>query len=71
MAAKRNELVAIPQVLDLVVVRGSVVSIDAMSCQRVIAAAQVERGADYLLALKDNQRMLAYQVRGHFAPLLA
>lgn len=71
VAAKRNELGAIPQVLDLVEVRGSVVSIDAMGCQRVIAATLVERGADYVLALKDNQRTLADQVRGHFAPLLA
>lgn len=71
VAAKRNELVAIPLVLDLVEVRGSVASIDAMGCQRVVAATLVERGADYMLALKDNQRTLADQVRGHFAPLLA
>ena len=48
------ELVAIPQVLDLVAVRGSVVSIvvsiDAMGCQRAVAATLVARGADYLLA---------------------
>lgn len=71
VAAKRNELVAIPQVLDLVEVCGHVVSIDAMGCQRAIAATLVERGADYRLALKDNQRTLAEQVRRHFAPLLA
>ena len=53
------ELVAIPQVLDLVAVRGSVVSIDAMGCQRAMAAMLVARGADYLLALQDNQRALA------------
>ena len=71
VAAKRNELVAIPHVLDLVAVRGSVVSIDAMGCQRAVAATLVARGADYLLALKDNQRALAEQVRDHFAPLLS
>ena len=71
VAAKRNELVAIPQVLDLVEVCGHVVSIDAMGCQRAIAATLVERGADYMLALKNNQRTLAEQVRSHFAPLLA
>ena len=36
--------------LDLVAVRGSVVSIDAMGCQRAVAATLVARGADYLLA---------------------
>ena len=46
VAAKRNELVAIPHVLDLVAVRGSVVSIDAMGCQRAVAATLVARGAD-------------------------
>lgn len=70
VAHKRNELVAVPQVLDLVEVRGSVVSIDAMGCQRAVAATLVARGADYVLALKANQRALAEQVRDHFAPLL-
>lgn len=71
VAAKRNEVVAIPQVLDLVEVRGSVVSIDAAGCQRAIAATLVERGADYRLALKQNQGELHAQVAAHFAPLLA
>ena len=71
VAAKRNEPVAIPQVLALVAVRGRVGSIDARGCPRVMAATLGERGADYLRALKDNQRTLADHVRGHFAPLLA
>lgn len=70
VAAKRNELVALPQVLDLVAVAGSVVSIDALGCQRAIAATLLERGAAYVLALKQNQRALAEQVRAHFTPLL-
>ena len=68
--AKRNEVVAIPQVLDLVEVSGSVVSIDALGCQRAIAAKLVEKGADYVLALKQNQGELHAQVAAHFAPLL-
>lgn len=44
------ELVAIPQILDLVAVRGNVVSIDAIGCQRAVAATPLARGADYLLA---------------------
>lgn len=70
VAAKHNELVAIPQVLDLVEVAGSVVSIDALGCQRAIATTLVERGADYVLALKQNHRTLAEQVASHFTPLL-
>ena len=71
VSAKRNELDAIPQVLALVDVRGSVVSIDAMGCQRAVAADLVGRGADYVLALKQNQGDLHAQVNAHFAPLLA
>lgn len=68
--AKRNELVAIPQVLDLVAVGQSVVSIDAMGCQRAVAATLVEREADYVLALKQNQGELYTQVVAHFGPLV-
>jgi len=71
VAAKRNELAALPQVLAQVDVAGSVVSIDAMGCQRELAAMLVERGADYVLALKQNQGELHAQVAAHFAPLLA
>lgn len=70
VAAKRNELVALPQVLDLVDVRGSVVSVDAMGCQRAVAATVVARGADYVLALKQNQGELHAQVGAHFRALL-
>ena len=70
VAAKRNEVAAIPQVLDLVDVTGSVVSLDAMGCQRAVAATLVERGADYVLALKQNQGDLHAQVVAHFVPLL-
>jgi predicted transposase YbfD/YdcC len=70
VASKANELVAIPQVLDLVEVAGSVVSIDAIGCQRAIATTLVERRADYVLALKQNQQKLFEQVQAHLAPLL-
>ena len=67
---KRNELVAIPQVLDLVDIKNSVVTLDAMGCQRAVAAKIIEKGADYVLALKQNQGELHRQVAAHFAPLL-
>lgn len=66
---KRNELVAIPQVLDLVEVKGSVGTLDAIGCQRTVAARLVEQGAGYVLALKQNQGELHRQVAAHFAPL--
>ncbi|RZK62430.1 MAG: ISAs1 family transposase [Hymenobacter sp.] len=53
--AKRTEVVAIPQVLDLVQVKGSVVTLDALGCQRAVAARLVEKEADYVLAFKQNQ----------------
>ena len=52
---KSNEITAIPQLLDLIDLTGAVVTIDAMGCQRKIAQAIVDKGADYLLAVKGNQ----------------
>lgn len=52
---KENEIVAIPRLLQLLDLRGALVSIDAIGCQTRIAAAIRRKGADYLLALKDNQ----------------
>jgi predicted transposase YbfD/YdcC len=61
--AKSNEITAIPALLDLLAVKGATVSIDAMGCQREIAAAVVGKGADYLLAVKDNQPALCQKVQ--------
>jgi predicted transposase YbfD/YdcC len=55
---KSNEITAIPQLLQLVDVAGSVVTIDAMGCQKAIAKQIVEGKADYVLALKGNQEKL-------------
>lgn len=71
VADKRNELTALPQVLAQVAVVGSVVSIDAMGCQREVAATLVARDADYVLALEQNHGTLHTRVAAHFAPLLA
>ena len=43
--------------------KGAVVSIDAMGCQKTIAQQIVEAGADYVLALKDNHPQLSEDVR--------
>ena len=54
-----NEITAIPQLLQLLDVRGATVTIDAMGCQKEIARQVREQGADYVLAVKDNQKHLA------------
>ena len=54
-AEKSNEITAIPELLDQVDVAHAVVTIDAAGCQQEIAAKIVDRGADYVLALKGNQ----------------
>jgi predicted transposase YbfD/YdcC len=65
--AKSNEITAIPVLLRLLALEGAVVTIDAMGCQTAIAAQVVERGADYVLALKDNHPALHERVRLAFA----
>lgn len=52
---KSNEITAIPLLLELLDLKGCVVTLDAMGCQTEIAAAIRGRGADYVLAVKDNQ----------------
>jgi predicted transposase YbfD/YdcC len=54
VAEKSDEIAAIPDLLALLDLRGAVVSIDAMGCQKAIAQAIVDAGADYVLTLKDN-----------------
>ena len=55
---KSNEITAIPKLLGLLALHGCIVTIDAMGCQREIAEQIVEAGADYVLAVKENQGQL-------------
>jgi len=59
---KSNEITAIPQVLQLVGLKGAIVTIDAMGTQKAIAAQIVDGGGDYVLALKGNQESLHDEV---------
>lgn len=61
-----NEITALPALLDLLTLEGCTVTIDAMGTQKAIARQVRERGADYVLALKDNQPGLAEAVRTSF-----
>jgi len=63
---KSNEITAIPKLLQLLEVKGCIVTIDAMGCQRAIAAQIIQRGGDYVLALKGNQPGLYEAVRQFF-----
>ena len=60
---KSNEITAVPKLLDLLSLKGRIVTADALNCQRVIAAKVVAQGGDYVLALKGNQGCLHDDVR--------
>jgi predicted transposase YbfD/YdcC len=62
VAEKSNEIVAIPALLDMMMIEGAIVTIDAMGCQRDIAAKILDKEADYVLALKGNQGTLCEDV---------
>ena len=64
VAEKSNEIVAIPKLLDMLAIEGAIVTIDAMGCQRGIAQKILDKRADYVLALKDNQATLREDVEG-------
>jgi len=63
---KSNEITAIPKLLNALELTGTVVTIDAMGCQRGIARQIIEKKADYVLAVKKNQGLLAEQVKDSF-----
>ena len=60
---KSNEITAVPKLLDLLSLKGRIVTADALNCQRAIAAKVVAQGGDYVLALKGNQGCLHDDVR--------
>ncbi len=64
---KSNEITAVPKLLELLSLKGCIVTTDALNCQRAIAAKVVEQGADYVLALKGNQGSLHDDVRRFLA----
>lgn len=63
---KSNEITAIPELLKVLELKGCIVSIDAMGCQKEIASEIVDKGADYVLALKGNQGNLHEDVKLFF-----
>jgi predicted transposase YbfD/YdcC len=63
---KSNEITAIPVLLDLVDVKGAIVTIDAMGCQKAIAKKIVDLGGAYVLPVKGNQGRLEQAVEEYF-----
>jgi predicted transposase YbfD/YdcC len=57
-AEKSNEITAIPELLRLVDIKGTIITIDALGAQKAIAEQVIDSGADYVLALKGNQETL-------------
>ena len=66
VAAKSNEITAIPELLQALQIKGLLVTIDAMGCQRNIARQITDQGADYLLAVKGNQPALLEAIQTDF-----
>ena len=65
-AEKSNEITAIPMLLDVLDLKGAVVTIDAMGTQTNIAEKIIEKEADYLLAVKQNQKKLYEDIESAF-----
>lgn len=63
---KSNEITAIPVLLDLLEIKGALVTIDAMGTQKKIAAQIVDAGGDYILPVKGNQEKLLHEIQFTF-----
>jgi predicted transposase YbfD/YdcC len=68
---KSNEISAFPELIDALDLTDCIVTIDAMGCQKAIAARLRAKGADYILALKGNQETLFTDLQKLFHSLLA
>ena len=64
--AKSNEIAAIPLLLERLALTGALVTLDAMGCQTKIAEAIQAKGADYLIAVKDNWPTLHGEIKRYF-----
>jgi predicted transposase YbfD/YdcC len=64
---KSNEITAIPELLKQIDLTDTLITIDAMGCQKAIAADIVDGGGDFVISLKDNQPNLRESIEAHFA----
>jgi predicted transposase YbfD/YdcC len=70
VAEKSNEITAIPELIEALDLADSIVTIDALGCQKEIAARISEKDADYILAVKGNQEHLYEDIKHLFDVLL-
>lgn len=63
VSEKSNEITAMPQLMDILDLDGCVVTADALNCQKKIAGKAIEKGADYVLALKGNQEKTYLEIK--------
>ncbi|MDQ7075366.1 MAG: ISAs1 family transposase [Gammaproteobacteria bacterium] len=63
---KSNEITAIPKLLNMLAIKGCIITLDAMGCQRSIAQQIIDQEGDYLMALKGNQEKLSKAVEALF-----
>ena len=66
VSEKSNEITAIPKLLDALFIKGGIVTIDAMGCQKSIASKIREKKADYVLSLKGNHGDLHDDIKTYF-----
>jgi predicted transposase YbfD/YdcC len=64
---KSNEITAIPELLHQIDLTDTLITIDAMGCQKEIAREIVDGGGDFVISLKDNQPKLREAIEAHFA----
>ena len=60
---KSNEITAIPELMDVLDIKDCVITADALNCQKKIAQKAIDKGADYVLALKGNQHLMYKEVK--------
>lgn len=63
---KSNEITAVPELLEMLDIAGCIITADAMSCQKEITQKITEKGADYVLGLKENQPTMRREVQEFF-----
>ena len=61
--SKSNEITAIPELFEMIDMKGALITADAISCQKSIASKCIEKEADYLLAVKSNQKTLQKDIQ--------
>lgn len=66
VSEKSNEITAIPKLLEVLSIANCIVTIDAMGCQTEIAQKIIEKEADYILAVKENQKELCQKIKDEF-----